>query len=62
MYRKSGPYNLVKGVLTATMPSGMFLKMIGIDEDGNPEIEVWVHPDLANKIGGDLRFCGEETY
>lgn len=59
-FRKSGPYTLSNRVLVATMPSGIFLKLVGQDEDGKPQVEVYVHPDLVKIISGDPRHCGEE--
>jgi len=58
--RKSGPYNLRKGVLTATLPPGIFLLLTEIDGD-DPQVEVWVHPDLVKqleKVGINPNMCG----
>lgn len=44
-FKKTGPYSLKPGILTAVHPSGIFLKLVEIDEDGYPQVDVYVHPD-----------------
>ena len=51
-FNKTGPYYLKPHVLTAVIPTGVFIRLVGCDGEG-VEVEVLTHPDFDKMMKGE---------